>query len=83
LLFLIIFFAFSRIPVLKQKIAGKSLPIEKFALKKAHRYVKQDNRLTLPALVRNSMLLEFLALIYYVELWGSVIGGESGNGEGS
>ncbi|XP_064624927.1 tetratricopeptide repeat protein 39B-like [Lineus longissimus] len=43
-------YLFSRIPVLKQKIAGKSLPIEKFAVKKAQRFVKQGNRLTLPAL---------------------------------
>ena len=38
-------------PRLKQKIAGKSIPVEKFAVKKALRYIAQNNRLTLPAYV--------------------------------
>uniref|UniRef100_A0A5K3EJ90 Tetratricopeptide repeat (TPR)-like superfamily protein n=1 Tax=Mesocestoides corti TaxID=53468 RepID=A0A5K3EJ90_MESCO len=38
------------VPQMIQRIAGKSLPIEKFAMKKATRYFEQGNRLTLPGL---------------------------------
>lgn len=38
------------VPKWKQRIAGKSLPMEKFAIKKASRYADQGNRLILPAL---------------------------------
>lgn len=38
------------VPKLKQKIAGKSLPMEKFAIRKAERFGKQNGRLVLPAL---------------------------------
>jgi len=38
------------VPKWKQRIAGKSLPMEKFAVRKAERFVKQRGRLTLPAL---------------------------------
>jgi len=38
------------VPSLKQKIAGKSLPMEKFAMRKADRWTKQGGRLTLPGL---------------------------------
>ncbi|KAM3183630.1 hypothetical protein ACTXT7_009965 [Hymenolepis weldensis] len=38
------------VPQMIQRIAGKSLPIEKFAMKKAIRYFEQGNRLTLPGL---------------------------------
>ena len=40
-----------QIPQLKQRIAGKSLPTEKFAVVKAARYFEQGNRLTLLAYV--------------------------------
>lgn len=40
----------SNVPRWKQRIAGKSLPMEKFAIKKAERYVTQNNALVLPAL---------------------------------
>uniref|UniRef100_A0A673MQ52 Tetratricopeptide repeat protein 39A-like n=1 Tax=Sinocyclocheilus rhinocerous TaxID=307959 RepID=A0A673MQ52_9TELE len=39
---------FRQVPSLKQKIAGKSLPTEKFAIRKARRY-NTDNAIPLPA----------------------------------
>lgn len=39
---------FRQVPSLKQKIAGKSLPTEKFAIRKARRY-NSDNAVPLPA----------------------------------
>ncbi|XP_052776395.1 tetratricopeptide repeat protein 39B-like [Mya arenaria] len=38
------------VPRLKQRIAGKSIPIEKFAVSKAKRFLDQKGYLTLPAL---------------------------------
>ena len=38
------------IPGLKQRIAGKSLPVEKFAVKKSTRFFAQGERLTLAGL---------------------------------
>ncbi|XP_029638641.1 tetratricopeptide repeat protein 39A isoform X1 [Octopus sinensis] len=38
------------VPKLKQRIAGKSLPIEKFAVCKANRFFSQGGKLTLPGL---------------------------------
>jgi tetratricopeptide (TPR) repeat protein len=40
----------TQIPKLVKKIAGKSLPIEKFIARKARKYTSQDNRLFLPAM---------------------------------
>ena len=40
----------TNIPQWKQKIAGKSLPMEKFALRKSERFLEQGNVLVLPAL---------------------------------
>ncbi len=46
------FYIFFRgVPQSIQRIAGKSLPIEKFAMKKALRYFDQGKRLTLPGIV--------------------------------
>lgn len=42
------FALFRQVPSLKQKIAGKSLPTEKFAIRKARRY-NTDNAIPLPA----------------------------------
>ncbi|KAH0580181.1 hypothetical protein H2248_001704 [Termitomyces sp. 'cryptogamus'] len=39
-----------RVPNIRQKIAGKSIPLEKFVARKARKYTSQANRLLLPAL---------------------------------
>lgn len=38
------------LPTWKKRVAGKSLPIEKFAIRKAERFLDQGYRLTLPSL---------------------------------
>ncbi|KAK6990818.1 tetratricopeptide repeat protein 39B-like isoform X2 [Biomphalaria glabrata] len=43
-------YLFSEVPKLKQRIAGKSLPFEKFAVAKSQRYFQQGGYLILPAL---------------------------------
>ncbi|CAL1544810.1 unnamed protein product [Lymnaea stagnalis] len=43
-------YLFADVPRLKQRIAGKSLPFEKFAVAKSQRYFQQGNTLILPAL---------------------------------
>ncbi|PPQ75306.1 hypothetical protein CVT24_007499 [Panaeolus cyanescens] len=40
----------SRVPGLRQKIAGKSIPLEKFVARKARKFTAQNNHLLLPAL---------------------------------
>jgi hypothetical protein len=37
-----------RVPDLMQRIAGKSIPLEKFVARRARKFVSQGNRLTLP-----------------------------------
>ncbi|KAJ4474283.1 hypothetical protein J3R30DRAFT_3778229 [Lentinula aciculospora] len=39
-----------QVPGLRQKIAGKSIPLEKFVARKARKYISQDRRLALPML---------------------------------
>ncbi|KAJ7094900.1 hypothetical protein C8R43DRAFT_907997 [Mycena crocata] len=39
-----------RVPGLRQKIAGKSIPLEKFVARKARKFLAQGGRLALPAL---------------------------------
>ncbi|RUS82422.1 hypothetical protein EGW08_009810 [Elysia chlorotica] len=43
-------YLFAEVPRLKQRIAGKSIPFEKFAVAKSQRYFSQGNYLILPAL---------------------------------
>ncbi|TFK32751.1 hypothetical protein BDQ12DRAFT_692043, partial [Crucibulum laeve] len=40
----------AKVPGLRQKIAGKSIPLEKFVARKARKFQSQNNRLALPAL---------------------------------
>lgn len=43
-------YLFRHLPDFKQRIAGKSIPFEKFAVHKSQKYFKQDKRLFLPGL---------------------------------
>ncbi|XP_033738777.1 tetratricopeptide repeat protein 39B-like [Pecten maximus] len=43
-------YLFGEVPKLKQRIAGKSIPLEKFAVHKAKRFQEEGNHLLLPAL---------------------------------
>ncbi len=45
-----IYFLFRNVPKWKQRIAGKSVPMEKFAVRKAERFFDQDCYLVLPGL---------------------------------
>lgn len=48
--FFITYHIIRNVPAWKQRIAGKSVPMEKFAVRKAERFLSQDNHLCLPAI---------------------------------
>ncbi|PIL26355.1 hypothetical protein GSI_12111 [Ganoderma sinense ZZ0214-1] len=50
-----------KVPALRQRIAGKSLPIEKFIARKARKFKQQGGRLALPAL---ELLYLFLGMAH-------------------
>lgn len=54
------------VPKHKQKVAGKSIPIEKFVIRKARQYLKQGNHLMLPA-------FEILYMWGYMRLIGETL----------
>jgi len=54
------------VPKNKQKIAGKSIPIEKFAIRKARQYFNQNKSLVLPG-------LELLYVWSYTRLFGESV----------
>ena len=41
-----------KVPSLKQRLAGKSIPMEKYVVRKANKFISQGGRLIVPALVR-------------------------------
>lgn len=45
------FLCIRRLPEYKQRIAGKSVPFEKFSIHKANKYLEQGNHLFLPGMV--------------------------------
>ena len=54
---IIFFLGTRRLPEYKQRIAGKSVPFEKFSIHKANKYLEQSNRLFLPGMVSASQSL--------------------------
>ncbi|KAJ7388393.1 Tetratricopeptide repeat protein 39B [Desmophyllum pertusum] len=43
-------YLFRKLPEYKQRIAGKSIPFEKFSIHKANKYLEQNHRLFLPGM---------------------------------
>lgn len=42
---------YRKVPSLKQRLAGKSIPMEKYVVRKSNKFVSQRGRLIVPALV--------------------------------
>lgn len=49
---------FQEVPRHKKRIAGKSIPVEKFAVRKSEKCLAQGNRLMLPGLVSYELLVK-------------------------
>lgn len=62
------------VPGLKQRIAGKSIPIEKFVCKKSEKFANNGNRLTLPAVEVMYMWNSFPMIGKNEELLLSILG---------
>ena len=59
-----------RLPEYKQRIAGKSVPFEKFSIHKANKYLEQGNHLFLPGMVsaRGIFCQNFFSLLVKLAL---------------
>lgn len=64
---------FSEAPTYKQRIAGKSLPMEKFAIKRTDRFFVEKGKLQLPAIELMYLWNTFKVLGKYFHLADNVL----------
>uniref|UniRef100_T1IHC5 Tetratricopeptide repeat protein 39B n=1 Tax=Strigamia maritima TaxID=126957 RepID=T1IHC5_STRMM len=64
----------TKLPKYKQRIAGKSLPMEKFAIKKSQRFLQQNNRLILTAYELMYVWNAFIIVGKKIELLAPILG---------